>query len=169
MQRSVLFIHFLIISVIIGIILPLTASEEILFPLKPSPPMGPYDDRLFLDNATSQITGLSGKIIPYEGTELLKLKSAQTRLSKMNISPDFFHNASLVNEYLYITVKTGETYGTTKRMTDHPETLGSPEYDQYTKAREYYADSLKTWNNISSMFPNITPPKLPDPERPVQS
>jgi hypothetical protein len=147
---------------------PVTASiDELAYALKPSPAVGPYDDTLFMTSATEQITGLSGKVIPYDGPELLNLKSSQIQLSRMNISADFHSNATQINEYLFKIVSAGETYGTTKTLTDHPNTLGNPEYDPYTKARATYTDAMMVWSNISPMFPNATPPKLPDPELPI--
>lgn len=146
-----------------GIILPVIASDNgFLYPLKPSPSTGPYDDKKFMDYANAQITGFSGKVIPSEGIDLLNLKSTQIQLSRMNISPAFYPKASLINVYLYKIGNTGETYGTTKMMTNHPYTLGSLDPEQYTKARGYYDDAMESWNNISDLFPNATPPKFPD-------
>jgi hypothetical protein len=171
MKRRLIFsFQILLLILSLGIALPVFGDDTgIQFPLKPSPSTGPYDDTRFMDNATVQINGLSGQLIPTDGVELLNLKSTQIQLSKMNVSPEFYQNASQINLYLYQIGTVGETYGTTKRLTDHPNTLGSPELDPYTKARGYYQDSMKTWANISSLFPNATPPTLPDPERPLSN
>ena len=167
-RRLILSFQILLLILTLGIALPVFAEDTgIEFPLEPSPLTGPYDDAKFMNNATTQINALSGQLIPTEGIELLNLKSTQIQLSKMNVSSEFYPNASQTNLYLYQIGTVGETYGTTKRLTDHPNTLGSPELDQYTKARGYYSDAMKTWANISSLFPNATPPTLPDPERPL--
>lgn len=161
---------FLLVLMGMVICAPVTATiDEFAYALKPSPAVGPYDDTLFMTSATEQIMDLSGKEIPYDGTDLLELKSSQIQLSRMNISADFYPNATEINTYLFKIVSAGETYGTTKTLTDHPNTLGSSEYDPYTKARATYADAMTIWANISPMFPNATPPKLPDPERPIMS
>ncbi len=153
----------------VGFVFPVTALDSgLIFPLKPSCPTGPYDDQKFMDLATIQINGFSEKMLPTEGTDLLNLKSTQLQISRMNISPDFYPRASLVNAYLYKLNQAGEMYGTTKRLTDHPSTLGSPVFDQYSKARSYYNDAMETWNQIKDLFPKVVPPALPDPTLPIQ-
>jgi hypothetical protein len=153
----------------VGIVFPVTASDNgLLFPLKPSSSTGPYDDQKCMDMATTQINVFSGKMLPTEGTDLLNLKSTQMQISRMNISPDFYPRASLINAYLYKLNQAGETYGTTKRLTDHPSTLGSPVYDQYSKARSYYNDAMEIWGDIKDLFPKAVPPTLPDPTLPIR-
>ncbi|MDD1729447.1 MAG: hypothetical protein LUQ50_10290 [Methanospirillum sp.] len=158
----------LVLVLIVGISLPGTSDSGLQYPLNPSPSTGPYDDQKFMDIATTQIMGFSGKTLPTEGNELLNLKSVQMELSRMNISPDFYPRASLVNAYLYNLSQAGDAYGTTKSLTDHPSTLGSPIYDQYSKARGIFANALKTWSEIKDLFPKAIPPSLPDPTLPIR-
>ncbi|WP_146201114.1 hypothetical protein [Methanospirillum lacunae] len=152
----------------IEMIIPVMANDDgLTYPLKPSPSIGPYDDQKFLNNSTAILTKLSGKIIPIEGPDLLNLKSEQIQLSRLNISPDFYPEATKINAYLFKISQAGETYGTSKRLTEHPDTLGSPVYDQYTKARSYYSDAMEIWTDIKDLFPNTKPPVLPDPKLPI--
>ena len=111
----------LVIMLALGIILPVTAADTgLLYPLKPTPQNGPYDDKKFMEVATTEIMGLSGKMIPTEGTDLLNLKSTQLQISRMNISPNHYPEASIINAYLYKIGQAGDAYGTTKSLTDHP-------------------------------------------------
>lgn len=165
-----LLVPALTLILITGMILPVMASDDgLIYALKPSPAIGPYDDQKFLNNSTAIITKLSGKIIPIEGPDLLNLKSEQIQLSRLNISPDFYPEATKINAYLFKIFQAGETYGTSKRLTDHPDSLGSPVYDQYTKARSYYSDAMDIWADIKNIFPNTKPPVLPDPKLPIHN
>ena len=164
-----LLFQVLLLLFVVGIVFPVTASDSgLLFPLKSPSPTGPYEDHKFMNTVTTQINGLSGKMLPTEGTDLLNLKSTQFQISRMNISPDLYPRASLINAYLYKLNQAGETYGTTKRLTDHPSTLGNPVYDPYSKARSYYNDAMETWSDIKDLFPGNVPPTLPDPTLPIQ-
>lgn len=169
-QMIRLLVPVLILLLMTGIIFPVMARDDgLIYSLKPSPSIGPYDDQKFLNNSNAIITRLSGKIIPIDGPDLLNLKSEQIQLSRLNISSDFYPEATKINAYLFKIIEAGETYGTSKRLTDHPDTLGSPVYDQYTKARSYYSDAMDIWTDIKSLFPNTKPPILPDPKLPIHS
>jgi len=173
--NSMKHISFFSISVVfvllfLSVIVPVIAEDsDFVYALKPSPVSGPYNDQKFMDLATSILTNLSGKVIPIEGVELLNLKSNQIQLSRMNISPEFYPQATKINSYLLKICQAGETYSTTKTLTDHPNTLGSPVYDQYTKARSNYSDAMALWADIKDLFPKIKQPILPDPKLPVKS
>jgi hypothetical protein len=168
MLKSLLtMILFILIA---GILVPVAANDDgLMYPLKPSPSIGPYDDIKFMNNSVTILTRLSGNQIPIEGSDLLNLKSEQIQLSRLNISTEFYPEATKINAYLFKICQAGETYGASKRLTDHPNSLGSPIYDQYTKARSYFSDAMEIWTDIKGLFPNIKPPVLPDPKLPIHN
>ncbi len=147
--------------IIIGLcavcLLPLQASAlpMVGFSLKPSPASGPYQDKDFLDQANTTIFGLSNKTLP-TGTTLLELRTAQGKLSKMNISPALYSNATDINAFIYYTWKAGDEYEDASSLGGSyysPVTSDSALYDDAT---EYYQAAKTTWDKIKTRYPGAT-------------
>lgn len=154
------------ILIVLGILVCLSIPASALhygvhFPLKPSPPDGPYDDDDFLSTATSAINDMSGKDVPTGGNDLLELMTTQAQLSKMNISPDAFQKDSDIVAYLYYLYKAGQEYEETESLTFTPFSPVGPNNDPYQEAHQYFDDASDTWTKISDVFPDASMPSMP--------
>jgi len=151
---------FLIALIIIGICTPpLAALPTVLFPLKPSPAVGPYQDAEFLDLANETIFGLSNQTIP-NGTTLRELQTTQQQLAKMSVSPGFYPRARQINAYLYYTSKAGDEYSDAMILASKPY---SPQYQDESvliEAQQYQTASLLMWNQIKDFYPGLNPYRL---------
>jgi len=147
----------LIIGLCAVCLLPLQASAlpMVGFSLKQSPASGPYQDKDFLDQANKTIYGLSNKTLP-TGTALMDLRTSQGQLSKMNISPALYNNATDINAFIYYTWKAGDEYEDASSLGGSyysPVTTDSALYDDAT---EYYQAAKTTWDKIKSRYPGAT-------------
>ncbi|HWQ63976.1 MAG TPA: hypothetical protein VN429_06130 [Methanospirillum sp.] len=145
-------------------LLPLQASAlpMVGFSLKPSPASGPYQDKDFLEQANKTIYGLSNKTLP-TGTALTDLRTVQGKISKMNISPSLYSNATDINAFIYYTWKSGDEYEDASSLGDSfysPVTSDSSLYDD---ANEYYEAAKTTWDRIKSRYPGATLYTMPKP------
>jgi hypothetical protein len=128
----------------------------VMFPLKPSPSTGPYQDDEFLKIANDSIYSLSGQIMP-NGTSLRELETTQQKLATMNISPELYPKAKKINEYLYYACKAGDESSDVMNLADKK---GSPEYTDWTvdtQAKTYQNASVTIWIDIQDLYPNATP------------
>jgi len=130
------------------------------FPLKPSPATGPYDDEVFLDIANDTITSLSGQTVP-NGTTLYDVQTTQQKISKMNISPDFYPIANQINMYLYYTGKAGSEYSSAMTMMDKPYSPVYNQDSQLSDAKLYDTAAKRSWEQIKFLYPDVTMYTLP--------
>jgi len=135
------------------------ALPTIMFPLKPSPATGPYQDAVFLDIANETIYGLSNQAIP-NGTTLLELQTTQQQLAKMSISPDLYPRARQINAYLYYTSKAGDEYSDAMNLASKPYSPAYKDNSVLNEARQYQTASQVIWNQIKDLYPGVTPYRL---------
>lgn len=156
----------LITLIIMGICtIHVVALPTVMFPLKPSPQTGPYQDAEFLTIANETIYGLSNQTIP-NGTMLREFQTNQQKLAKMNISPDLYPRARQINAYLYYTSKAGDAYSDAMSLASKPY---SPEYTDSSitaEAKEYQIASQVIWNQIKDLYPDVTPYRLETSQQP---
>ena len=158
----------LMVSLILCILPTWVASLPIvMYPLKPSPLIGPYQDSEFLEISNETILGLSNQTIP-NGTALRELQTTQQKLANMKISPELYPMAKKINAYLYYSAKAGDEASDAMSLADKPY---SPEYTDCTvnlQAKIYQNASKTIWNQIQDLYPNVTsytlrPTATPDP------
>ena len=131
----------------------------VIFPLKPSPETGPYQDEEFLELANETIYGLSNQTIP-NGTTLRELQTTQQILAKMSISPDLYPTAAKINEYLYYTAKAGNEYSESLSFYSKPYSPIYNDESQISEAKQYQAASRIIWNQIQDRYPGVAPYRL---------
>ncbi|MDD1729516.1 MAG: hypothetical protein LUQ50_10660 [Methanospirillum sp.] len=163
LQRTVL------MTIIVLCILPTCVASLpiVMYPLKPSPAIGPYQDSEFLEISNETILGLSNQTIP-NGTALRELQTTQQKLANMNISPELYPTAKQINAYLYYSAKAGDESSDAMSLADKPY---SPEYTDWTvnlQAKIYQNASKTIWKQIQDLYPNVTsytlrPTATPDP------
>ncbi len=152
-QRLAFFVGFFFLIVCIN---HASALPTVLFPLKPSPASGPYQDSEFLELANETIYGLSNSTIP-NGTSLRELQSTQQKLAGMNISPGLYPTAKLINVYLYYASKSGDELSDALNLADKPYSPVYKDDTMISEARKYQAASLTVWNQIKAMYPGVVP------------
>lgn len=162
-----IFCRIIIIGIIGALIMiPHTAGlPMVLFPLKPSPDTGPYQDDEFQELANETIYGLSNQTMP-NGTALRELQTVQQRLSKMDISPEFYPKAEQINAYLYYTARAGKEYAEVMRFYTRPYSPVYRDQSLIRTAREYQDASSQIWAAISDLYPGVSPYRLIETESP---
>ncbi len=153
-NRTALLLIFCLCAVCL---LPLQASAlpMVGFSLKQSPASGPYQDKEFLELANTTIYGLSNGTLP-TGTANTDLRTVQSKMSKMSISPELYDNATDINAFIYYTWKAGDEYEDASSLGGSdfsPVTIDSSLYDD---ANEYYQAAKITWDRIKSGYPGVT-------------
>ncbi len=131
----------------------------VMFPLKPSPEIGPYQDDEFLELANETIYGLSNQTIP-NGTLLREFQTTQQILAKMSISPELFPTAERINAYLYYTAKAGNEYSEALSFYSKPYSPVYMDESQISEAKQYQAAGQIIWNRIKDLYPGVTPYRL---------
>ncbi|PWR70889.1 hypothetical protein [Methanospirillum lacunae] len=151
----------LLIALIIMMIctIHVAALPTVMFPLKPSPITGPYQDAEFLTIANETIYGLSNQTIP-NGTTLRELQTTQQKLAKMNISPDLYPRARQINAYLYYTSKAGDAYSDAMSLASKPYSPAYTDSSVTSEAKEYQIASQVIWNQIMDLYPGVSPYRL---------
>jgi len=152
-QRLTFFIGFIFLVVCIS---HAVALPSVMFPLKPSPANGPYQDSEFLELANETIYGLSNTTIP-NGTSLRELQSTQQKLARMNVSPGFYPTAKQINAYLYYASKSGDELSDALNLADKPYSPVYRDVTMISEARKYQAASQTVWNQIKAMYPGVVP------------
>ena len=151
---------FIIGIIIIGLCTIHAASlPMVIFPLKPSPETGPYQDEEFLELANETIYGLSNQTIP-NGTALRELQTTQQVLAKMSISPDLYPTAANINEYLYYTARAGYEYADALSFYSKPYSPVYNDESQISEAKQYQEASRIIWNQIQDRYPGVAPYRL---------
>jgi len=160
LKRAISGRTFLIALIIIAIwTIHAAALPTVMFPLKPSPATGPYQDAEFLDIANETIYGLSNQTIP-NGTHLRELQTTQQQLAKMNISPELYPRARQINAYLYYTSKAGDEYSDAMNLAGKPYSPAYKDNSVLSEARQYQTASQVIWNQIKDLYPGVTPYRL---------
>ncbi len=160
LKRAITGRSFLIALIIVALwTIHAAALPTVMFPLKPSPATGPYQDAVFLDIANETIYGLSNQAIP-NGTTLLELQTTQQQLAKMSISPDLYPRARQINAYLYYTSKAGGEYSDAMNLAGKPYSPAYKDNSVLSEARQYQAASQVIWNQIKDLYPGVTPYRL---------
>jgi|GEM_PF-903445 len=152
-QRLTFSIGFIFIIVCIS---QAAALPTVMYPLKPSPANGPYQDSEFLELANETIYGLSNTTIP-NGTSLRELQSTQQRLAKMNISPGLYPTAKQINAYLYYASKSGDELSDALSLADKPYSPVYRDDTMISEARKYQVASQTVWSLIKSLYPGVVP------------
>jgi hypothetical protein len=138
------------------------------FPLKPSPDTGPYQDEEFLQLANETIYGLSNQTIP-NGTALREFQTTQQKLSRMNISPEFYSTAKKINNYLYYSARAGDSYAEVTALYSKPYSPVYQDESIISEAREYQMASQILWREIEDLYPGVTPYRLETTQRPLSA
>lgn len=164
------FLSFTLICIILLCICTIHtgALPTVLFPLKPSPATGPYQDEVFLELANRSIHDLSNQTIP-NGTSLRDLQTTQQQLARMNISPRLYPRASLINAYLYYTAKAGDSYSDAMSLSDKPYSPLYKDIAQTSEAREYQAASQVIWEQLKDWYPEVKPYILSASQKPFST
>jgi hypothetical protein len=160
---------FFIALIILCIFTNQVASlPTIIFPLKPSPAIGPYQDDDFLHQSNNTIYELSNATIP-NGTNLRELQTTQQKLSKMNVSPELYPTAKQINAYLYYVTKAGDAADDSMTLADKPYSPESTDWTINSDVTTYQNASLTIWNQIKDLYPNATTYKLRPIALPLRS
>ena len=159
--------RLLIIGIITLCIFTAQASSlpMVIYPLKPSPDTGPYQDTEFLEIANETIYGLSNQTMP-TGTALLDLQTTQQKLAKMSVSQELYPTAKQINAYLYYTAKAGNEYADAMSFYNKPYSPLYKDESQISEARQYQDASQVIWNQIQNMYPGVTPYRLETSPKP---
>jgi hypothetical protein len=163
-------LYLLLILIALGSCICLSASALVIvgFPLKSSPPQGPYQDEEFLDLANDTIYAYTNETLP-NGTDLLTLSTIQQQLSRMNISPELHPEATQINAFLYYTTKAGEEFEEALSITGKAYSPAYRDTSAYADAYEYQNASRVVWEKIKERYPGIVPYKLTEPSKPFSS
>ena len=149
-----------IILILIGVCtIPVTSLPMVMFPLKPSPATGPYQDTEFLKLANETIYGLSNQSIP-NGTALRDLLTTQQNLAAMKISPELYPKAKQINAYLYYTAKSGDEYSDAMNLASKPYSPVYRDESVISVAKEYQTASQVVWDQIKDLYPGVIPYRL---------
>ena len=166
LNRTIPVQAFLIALIIIGICtIHAAALPTVMFPLKPSPDTGPYQDSEFLEMTNETIYSLSDQTIPND-TALLDLQTTQQKLAKMSISQQLYPTAKQINAYLYYTAKAGNEYADAMSFYSKPYSPVYKDESQISEARQYQAASQVIWNQIQNLYPGVTPYRLETSTKP---
>ncbi len=136
-----------------------------MFPLKPSPATGPYQDAEFLDIANETIYGLSDQTVP-NGTLLRELQTTQQQLAKMSISPELYPRARKINAYLYYTSKAGDEFSDAMSLASKPYSPAYNDDSVLNDAKQYQTASQVIWNQIAYLYPGVIPYRLETATKP---
>ncbi len=126
---------------------------------------GPYNDEVFMKEATKVIGMISNTTVP-TGSVLGELTDTYYRLIMEDVSPDLFPLANNIVAYIYYSSMAGTVYedyhtylNSVSKSTDGSE--------YYAVADQYRQVSAEYWDKIKDSFPNMTMYTLPAADAPM--